>query len=131
MREAAARIQSPGCLFVHWSSLSIAEHAMSTVSPAHILLDERGTAWIDDTNIKVLEVALEKIAHGSTAEEIYGQHCGHLSLAQIHAALAWYYDHQTDFDSEIDRQLEEFDQRRAASLNSPGRQRLRRSGKRP
>lgn len=104
---------------------------MSTVSPAHIVLDNRGVAWIDDTNIKVLEIALEKIAHGSSAEEIYDQHRGYLSLAQIHAALAWYYDHQQEFDSEIDRQLNEFDQQRAASLNSPGRQRLRRLGKRP
>ena len=104
---------------------------MSTITPAHIVLDGRGVSWIDDTNIKVLEVALEKIAHGSTAEEIYDQHRGYLSLAQIDAALAWYYDHQSVFDAEISRQLQEFDQRRAATLNSPGRQRLRRSGKHP
>lgn len=30
---------------------------MSTISPAHIVVDSRGVAWIDDTNIKVLEVA--------------------------------------------------------------------------
>ena len=104
---------------------------MSTVTPTHIHLDSRGVAWIDDTNVKVIEVALEKIAHGSTAEEIYDQHRGHLSMAQIHAALSWYYDHRAEFDAEIDRQLEEFDQRRAASLDSPGRQRLRRMGKLP
>ena len=31
---------------------------------AHIRLDDRGVAWIDDTNTKVIEVALDMIAHG-------------------------------------------------------------------
>jgi uncharacterized protein (DUF433 family) len=86
-------------------------------------------AWIDDTNVKVIEVALERIAHGSSPEEIHGQHRGHLSLAQIHAALTFYFDHQTEMDAEIDRQVREFDALRAANLNSPGRQRLRAQGK--
>ena len=103
---------------------------MASVAPLHIRLDSRSVAWVDDTNIKVVEIALEKIAHGSTAEEIYDQHRGYLSMAQIHAALSWYYDHQPELDAEIDRQLQEFDQRRTASLDSPGRQRLRRMGNR-
>ncbi len=37
---------------------------MSTVLTAHIRLDESGIAWIDDTNIKVIEVAMDRIAHG-------------------------------------------------------------------
>lgn len=102
---------------------------MSTTTSPHIVLDERGVAWIDDTNVKVLEVALEKIAQGSSPEETYDQHRGYLSLGQIHAALAWYYDHQTEFDGEISRQVKEFDLLRGQSLNSPLRQRLRATGK--
>ena len=102
---------------------------MTPTAVPHILLDERGVAWIDDTNIKVIEVALEKIAHGASAEEIYDQHQGHLSLAQIHSALAWYSDHQAEMDAEIQRQVREFDALRAQSLDSPGRQRLRSLGK--
>ncbi|MEO8496716.1 MAG: DUF433 domain-containing protein, partial [Planctomycetota bacterium] len=79
----------------------------------HITLDVHSVAWIDDTNIKVIEIALEKIAHGSSAEEIYDQHRGYLTLAQIHAALAWYYDHQSEFETEIGQQLKEFDSLRA------------------
>ena len=104
---------------------------MSTVSNTHIVLDDEGIAWIDDTNVKVIEVASEKIAHGSSPEEIYDQHRGHLSLAQIHAALAWYYDHQNEFDAEIRRQVKEFDSLRDGSLDSPLRQRLRSAGKLP
>ncbi len=104
---------------------------MSTVSNTHIVLDDEGVAWIDDTNVKVIEVASEKIAHGSSPEEIYDQHRGHLSLAQINAALAWYYDHRNEFDAEIRRQVKEFDSLRDGSLDSPLRQRLRSAGKLP
>lgn len=53
----------------------------------------------------------------------------HIQLAQIHAALMHYYDQQAEFDAEIDPQLAEVKQRRAQSLDSPGRQRLRALGK--
>ena len=40
--------------------------------------------------MKVTEVVLDKIAYGWSPEEIHFQH-PHLSLAQIHAALTYYY----------------------------------------
>jgi uncharacterized protein (DUF433 family) len=102
---------------------------MTTVLTSHVRLDERGIAWIDDTNVKVIEVAMDRRGHGFSAEEIAYQHYHRLSLAQIHAALAYYYDHQAEFDAEMDRQLKECEQARAATLDSPGRQRLRAAGK--
>jgi len=73
---------------------------MSQTLTTHIRLDDRGVAWIDDTNVKVIEVALDRIAHGSSPEEICDQHDGYLSMSQIHAALMHYYDHQSEFDAE-------------------------------
>jgi uncharacterized protein (DUF433 family) len=102
---------------------------MSTVSETHIRIDDHNVAWIDDTNIKVVEIALERIAHGSSPEEICDQHNGYLTLAQIHAALAHYYDHRTEYDREIEQHLKEFDLQRLNSLDSPGRMRLRALGK--
>jgi uncharacterized protein (DUF433 family) len=102
---------------------------MSTVSSSHVHLDERGVAWIDDTNIKVVEVALEQIAHGSSPEEICEQHNGYLMMAQIHAALTHYYDHQSEYDEQIERQLREYEKSHAAFQDSPGRRRLRALGK--
>src|SRR6266403_4752424 len=75
---------------------------MPTVTATHIWLDDRGVAWIDQTNVKVIEVVLDKLAHGSSPEEMHFQY-PHLSLAQIHAALAYYYDHQSELDAEIQR----------------------------
>lgn len=76
---------------------------MSVLMNTLIELDEHGTAWISGTKVKVIEVATDKLAHGSSPEEMHFQY-PHLSLAQIHAALAHYYEHQIEFDAEIVRQ---------------------------
>jgi uncharacterized protein (DUF433 family) len=102
---------------------------MTAVTIGHVWLDERGVAWLDDTNVKVVEVVLEHLAHGASPEEICDQHRGYLTLAQIHAALSYYYDNQPALDQEIDRQVADYDQRRAASSDSPVRRRLRAAGK--
>jgi hypothetical protein len=52
-------------------------------------------------------------------------------MAQIHAALSYYYDHQEEFDAEIERQLQEYDALRATVEDSPIRKRLRATGKLP
>jgi uncharacterized protein (DUF433 family) len=103
---------------------------MPQTTTAHIHLDDRGRAWIDDTNTKVIEVVLDKMAYGWSPEEIHFQHT-HLSMAQIHAALSYYYDHQAEFDAEIGRQLQKFDALRAQVADSPIRKRLRALGKLP
>jgi uncharacterized protein (DUF433 family) len=104
---------------------------MAIVAPSHIVLDSRGVAWIDETNIKVLEVALESMAHSFTPDEIHDQHDGALTLGQIHAALSWYHDHKADIDAEIQAQLQRSDELRSRSPDSPGRQRLRDQGRLP
>ena len=101
---------------------------MPTLTTAHIRLDPRGVAWIDQTNTKVIEVALDMIAHGWSPEEIHFQHA-HLSLAQIHAALGYYYDHKNELDAHVERTLRETDRLRAQAGESPIRKRLRDMGK--
>jgi uncharacterized protein (DUF433 family) len=71
----------------------------------HIHLDEMRRPWIDDTNIKVIELVLEHLGHGWNAESLQDNH-PQLSLAQIYAALAWYYDNQAAMDAEIAQQTE-------------------------
>src|SRR6266851_4370470 len=96
----------------------------TTVETApHIHHDARGRPWIDDTNVKVIEVALGHLAYGWNAETIQENH-PHLSLAQVYAALAWYYDHQVEMDAEIERQDERIRALRAASKPSSLQQRL-------
>jgi uncharacterized protein (DUF433 family) len=92
---------------------------------AHIYLDDSGRAWIDNTNVKVNEVVLDKLGEGLNPEQIFEEHYRRISMAQIHAALSYYYDHQAEFDHEIERQVQEVESLRAQSLDSPGRRKLR------
>ena len=81
---------------------------MRTVEPiTHIRRDERGVAWIADTNTKVIEVVLDQAAYGWDAAEIHAAH-PHLSLAQIHAALAFYHDHQGELEAQVQRQIDNY-----------------------
>src|SRR3979490_1102125 len=79
---------------------------MSTVLTSLIELDGNGVAWISGANTKVIELVLDKIAYGWSPEEIHFQH-PQLSLAQIHAALTYYYENQSQLDAQIRTGLEE------------------------
>jgi uncharacterized protein (DUF433 family) len=88
-----------------------------------IELDDQGIAWIDGTKVKVMEVVLDKIAYGSSPEEIHFQH-PHLSLAQIHGALTYYYENQDKVDEQIRRGLEESDKLAAGVSDAEFRRKL-------
>ena len=100
---------------------------MSMIAHPHIRLDERGVAWIDDAKVKVIEVVLDRLAYGWSPEEIHFQHPA-LSLAQIHAALAYYYDHQAAVDAEIARQEQTVRRLRTEAGDSPLVARLKARG---
>lgn len=78
------------------------------VAPTHIYLGVDGQARIEGTRIKVAFIVRYK-KQGMTAEQVQEAH-PQLSLAQIHAAFAYYYDHEQEFDqllAEQDRATEE------------------------
>jgi uncharacterized protein (DUF433 family) len=101
---------------------------MTTASlPNHVLIDDRGCAWIEGTKVKVIEVAMDHIAHGWSADEISRQHPG-LTLGQVHSALSCYYDNASEFDQEIGASLERCDRMARAKSNSPLRSKLRAKG---
>jgi uncharacterized protein (DUF433 family) len=97
---------------------------MTTIVNAQIEVDQGGVAWISGTRVKVIEVVLDKLAHESSPEEIHFQY-PHLSLSQIHAALAYYYDHQEDLDEQLQRRCQEVNQLAAEEYQSPLQQQLR------
>lgn len=103
----------------------------TAVAPiTHIVLDDRGVAWIRDSNVKVIEVVLDKLAYGWSPEEMHRQHPT-LTMAQIHAALAYYYDHQDEYDGLIADDLREVRALRARATDSPLRRKLRALGRLP
>ena len=75
---------------------------MSMVSYPHIEASSEGVAIVSGTTTKVVEIVQDHLAHHWHAEDIHRQY-PHLSLAQIHASLTYYYDHQQEIEQEIDR----------------------------
>src|SRR5437016_7458160 len=96
---------------------------MVAVLNSLIEIDETGVPWISGANTKVVEVVLDKMAHGWSPEEMHRQH-PHLSMAQIHAALSYYYEHQDEVDADIERRDREIEELKAQQPDSPLRQRL-------
>lgn len=71
----------------------------------HITLDEKGTPVIAGTTMKVVELVVEKLAHGWSAEELYFQH-PYLTLGQIYSTLAYHADHQAELERDVENRLE-------------------------
>ena len=95
--------------------------------PKHISIDEVGVAWIQGTRVKVIEIALDHIAHGWSAEEIARQH-PELTLGQIHSALSCYYDNKSEFEDIIAEDYDSAKALSAAAGETPLRLRLRAKG---
>ena len=89
---------------------------MVAVLNSLIELDANGVAWITGANTKVVEVVLDKMAYGWSPEEMHRQH-PHLSMGQIHAALAYYYEHQAEVDADIERRERYVEEMRAQQKN--------------
>ena len=96
---------------------------MITAPINHICLDERGVAYIAGTRIKVRHLATERKAHSASVEEIQEAY-PHLSLGQIYAALAYYYDHQEQVNAEIAEAARYAEEMRAQNPNPLTRQQL-------
>ena len=82
---------------------------VTAVFATQIELDGRGVAWIGGTKVKVTDIVLDKISYGWSPEEIHFQH-PHLSLAQIHGALTYYYENQLNLDAQIRSRLNDAEQ---------------------
>jgi uncharacterized protein (DUF433 family) len=76
--------------------------AAKTVA-THITKDPRvcgGKACIDSTRIRVMDIALLQ-RQGLKPEDMIEYFSVPLSLAQVHGALAYYYDHPDEIESDI------------------------------
>ncbi len=78
----------------------------------HVALNTAGAPIIQGTTMKVIELVLEQLAYGWSAEELHFQH-PYLTMGQIHSALAYYWDHKGDLDREIAQRLLTVEEMRA------------------
>jgi len=91
----------------------------------HIVLDGSNVPRIAGTNMKVVELVTAQAAYGWSPEELYFQF-PHLSLGQIHSALAYYWDHRDELDQDMARRLAAVErQQQNSSASLPARLRAR------
>lgn len=77
----------------------------------YVELDAAGVPVLTGTTMKVAELVMAQRAHGWSPEEIHFQH-PYLSLSQIHSALAYYWDHRSEIDRDIERRSQFAEQAR-------------------
>ena len=58
--------------------------------------------------IRVAQIAADHIGNGWSAEEIVRQY-PHLTNAEVHAALGYYYDHREEIDAELAAEVSALD----------------------
>lgn len=95
---------------------------MTTVAQEYIEIDNRGVAKLIGTRSKVRQVVMDQM-NGLSPEKIRDEY-PHLSLAQIHAALAYYYEHKDQIDAEIVEGARYADEMRAKQPNGLSRSEL-------
>ena len=95
---------------------------MPALDYPHITRSAGGVARLDRLpRIRVAQIAADHIGNGWSAEEIVRQY-PHLTAAEVHAALGYYYDHRGEIDAELSAELSALD---AADQQAPSALRLR------
>ena len=93
----------------------------------HIVVEDKGVAVVADSRMKVAQLVSEVMAYGWSPEELHFQH-PHLSMGQIHSALAYYWDHQEEINQQIEDGLQYADGMRRTAGETPLVTRLKAKG---
>lgn len=103
---------------------------MSTITYPHIELDANGVPYICGTTTKVVEIVQDHLAHHWHAEDICEQY-PYLSLAQVYAALTYFYDHQQEMEEDISRRRQRVAEIKAGRSDSVLQDKLKQLGHLP
>jgi hypothetical protein len=68
--------------------------------------------------VRVAQIVMDYLAYGWSADELCRQH-PYLQLAEAHAAMAYYYDHQEEIEAGIRAEMEQVEEARMALAPSP------------
>src|SRR6266550_7807431 len=77
--------------------------------------------------IRVAQIVIDYLNHGWSADEIC-IHYPHLKLAEVHSAMAYYFDHQSEIDGEIEDEQRLIEESRRTAKPTPVELRLRAQG---
>lgn len=77
--------------------------------------------------IRVAQIVIDYLNHGWSADEIV-IHYPHFKLAEVHSAMAYYFDHQEEIDGEIAEEQRSIQESRKNAPPTPVELRLRAQG---
>jgi uncharacterized protein (DUF433 family) len=77
--------------------------------------------------IRVSQIVTDYLNHGWSADEVV-IHYPHLKRAEVHSAMAYYFDHQAEIDGEIDEEQRLIEASRKNAPTTPVESRLRAQG---
>jgi uncharacterized protein (DUF433 family) len=77
--------------------------------------------------VRVAQIVMDYLAYGWSPDEMCRQH-PYLTPAEVHSAMAYYFDHQAEIDAEIRAELRDVDDSHRAAQDSALRLRLRAKG---
>lgn len=99
----------------------------TTTDYKYVQLDERNVAIIAGTTMKVVELITSVKAYGWSPEELQFNY-PHLTMSQIHSALAYYWDHKEEIDADMERRYQYAEKLRLEAGESPLVKKLRDQG---
>jgi hypothetical protein len=76
---------------------------------------------------RVAMIVMDYQARGLSSEEIV-RHYPYLKLAEVHAAMAYYYDHPEEIDAEIESELDDLDHQPNANSQTAVWRKLKANG---
>jgi uncharacterized protein (DUF433 family) len=96
---------------------------MIPILETHLFRDERGIVCVDTPRNKVKMLVPMVQDYGGIEQTVAA--LPHLTRAQLHAAMCYYYDHQTEIDEEIRKDKEFVEQFRLSNPEPPVASRVR------
>jgi uncharacterized protein (DUF433 family) len=79
------------------------------MTPPHVMKEDGLPARLaNQPRVRVAMIVTDYLAYGWSVDEMHRQHPD-LSLADLHAAMAYYYDHQEEIDDEIAAEVDQAD----------------------
>lgn len=95
---------------------------MATIKSINLIgTDEKvrnGRPYILGTSVTVADVAIVKIYHGQDADGIADWF--DLTLPQVYAALAYYYEHKAEMDAQIREQIKRAEELKEKQVGNRG-----------
>ena len=92
---------------------------MATTAYPHVIKENGQPARLEKhPRVRVAMIVMDYLAYGWSPDEIRRQH-PHLVLAEVHATMGYYYDHQQEIEAEITAELDEVDRASENPERSP------------